>query len=105
MLVLIERTARKNIDNRDRGLDGFISNKKDVRNPRSEFMLKEFEDIVRGQIPMPDGNSYGFVSELNDLQKDILSILNIPFHYYDYCLVKHQVSDKDGITLSEHPWW
>ena len=84
MLVLIERTARNNIDNRDRGLDGFMPNKKDVRNPRSEFMLKEFEDIVQGQIQLPDGNSYGFVSELNDLQKDILSILGVPFHYYDY---------------------
>ena len=58
--------------------------KKDVRNPRSEFMLKEFEDIVQGQLPLPDGNSYGFVSELNDLQKDILSILDVPLHYYDY---------------------
>jgi hypothetical protein len=55
-----------------------------VRNPRSEFMLKEFEDIVQGQMQLPDGNSYGFVSELNDLQKDILSILNVPLHYYDY---------------------
>jgi transposase len=84
MLVLIERTARKSIDTRDRGLDGFMPNRKDVRNPRSEFMLKEFEDIVRGQMKLPDGNNYGFVSELNELQKDILSILNIPICYYDY---------------------
>ena len=84
ILVLIERTARKNIDNRDRGLDGFMPNRKDVRNPRSEFMLKEFEDIVQGQMQLPDRKSYGFVSELNDLQKDILSILDVPLHYYDY---------------------
>jgi len=84
MLVLIERTARKNIDKRDRGLDGFMPNRKDVRNPRSEFMLKEFEDIVQGQMQMPDGNEYGFVSELNVLQKDILSILDVPLYYYDY---------------------
>ena len=79
MLVLIERTARKNIANRDRGLDGFMPNRKDVRNPRSEFMLKEFEDIVQGVMQLPDGKNYGFVSDLNDLQKDILSILNVPF--------------------------
>jgi transposase len=84
MLVLFERTARSNIDNRDRGLDGFMPNKKDVRNPRSEYMLKEFEDIVQGQMQLPDGKNYGFVSELNDLQKDILSILDVPLHYYDY---------------------
>ena len=84
MVVLIERTARNNIDSRDRGLDGFMPNKKDVRNPRSEFMLKEFEDIVQGQMQLPDGNNYGFVSELNDLQKDILSILDVPLHYYEY---------------------
>jgi transposase len=84
MLVLLERTARKNIDNRDRGLDGFMPNKKDVRNPRSEFMLKEFEDIVQGQMQMPDGNNYGFVSQLNELQKDILCILGVPHYYYEY---------------------
>jgi transposase len=87
MLVLIERTARQNIDHRNQGLDGFMPNRKDVRNPRSEFMLKEFEDIVLGQMQLPDGNSYGFVSELNDLQKDILSILDVPLHYYDYQLL------------------
>ncbi len=84
MLILIERSARKNIDDRDRGLDGFMPNKKDVRNPRSEFMLKEFEDIVQGQLQLPDGNSYGFVSKLNKLQRDILSILGVPIQYYDY---------------------
>jgi transposase len=84
ILVLIERTARKNINNRDRGLDGFMPNRKDVRNPRSEFMLKEFEDIVKGEMQLPDGKNYGFVSELKDLQKDILSILGVPLYYYDY---------------------
>ncbi len=84
VLVLIERSARKNIEKRDKGLDGFMPNKKDVRNPKSEFMLKEFEDIVIGRIKLPDGNHYGFVSELNDLQKDILSILNVPIHYFEY---------------------
>lgn len=84
ILVLIERTARKNIDSRDKGLDGFMPNKKDVRNPKSEFILKEFEDIVIGHMKLPDGNEYGFVSELNDLQIDILSILNVSIDYYDY---------------------
>lgn len=84
ILVLIERTARKNIESRDKGLDGFMPNKKDVRNPKSEFMLKEFEDIVIGHMKLPDGNDYGFISELNDLQKDILAILDVPIDYYQY---------------------
>ena len=84
MVVLIERTARKNIRQRDYGLDNFMPNKTDVRNPRSEYMLKEFEDIVKGLMPLPDGNIYGFVSELNDLQRDILSVLGVPVYYYDY---------------------
>lgn len=50
--------------------------------PRSEYMLKEFEDIVKGQMQLPDGNTYGFVSELNRLQKYILTLLEIPSHYY-----------------------
>ena len=84
MVVLIERTARKNICERDYGLDNFMPNRVDVRNPRSEYMLKEFEDIVKGEMPLPDGNTYGFVSELNMLQRDILSVLEVPLNYYDY---------------------
>jgi len=84
MVVLIERTARKNIRERDYGLDNFMPNRVDVRNPRSEYMLKEFEDIVKGQLPLPDGNTYGFVSELNTLQQDILAVLEVPIYYYDY---------------------
>jgi hypothetical protein len=56
MVVLIERTARKNIRQRDRGLDGF----------------------------MPNGHTYGFMSELNPLQREILSILQVPLCWYDY---------------------
>ena len=84
MVVLIERTARKNINQRDYGLDGFMPNRSDVRNPKSEYMLKEFEDIVKGRIPLPDGDTYCFVSELNPLQRDILSILEVPIECYDY---------------------
>jgi len=84
MVVLIERTARKNIGQRDYGLDNFMPNRVDVRNPRSEYMLKEFEDIVKGELPLPDGNTYGFVSELNTLQRDILSVLEVPLNYYEY---------------------
>ncbi len=57
MVVLIERTTRKNIRERDYGIDNFMPNRVDVRNPRSEYMLKEFEDIVKGELPLPDGNT------------------------------------------------
>ena len=62
---LIERIARKNISEREYGLDGFMPNRSDVRNPKREYMLKEFEDIVKGEVPLPDGNTYGFVSGRN----------------------------------------
>ena len=61
-----------------------MPNRKDVRNPRSEYILKEFEDIVKGEMPLPDGKIYGFVSELNPLQCDILSILEVPDYCYEY---------------------
>jgi len=64
-----------------------MPNRKDVRNPRSEYMLKEFEDIVRGNMPLPDGQTYGFVSELKPLQRDILSILQVPPRWYDYAFL------------------
>ncbi len=47
IVVLIERTARKNIHERDRGFDGFMPNRKDVRNPQSEYLLKAREKIKR----------------------------------------------------------
>ena len=84
MIVLIERTARANIENRDKGLDNFMPNKKDVRNPRTEYMFSEFQYIVSGKVPMPGGQVSGFVSELNPLQKDILNILEVPFECYSY---------------------
>jgi transposase len=84
MVVLIERTARANIDNRDKGLDNFMPNKKDVRKPRTEYMFSEFQYIVSGKVPMPGGQISGFVSELNPLQKDILHILEVPFECYSY---------------------
>lgn len=84
VIVLMERTSRKNIRERDRGLDDFMPNRKDVRNPSCEYLLKEFEDLVSGQIPLPDGKTYNFVSDLNSLQSDILSILEVPPSCYDY---------------------
>ncbi len=84
VVVLIERNARANIENRNRGLDNFMPNKKDVRNPGTEYMLAEFQYIVSGKIPMSGGQVAGFVSELNPLQKDILYILDVPLEYYSY---------------------
>lgn len=84
IIVLIERTARKNIFQRERGLDNFMPNRNDVRNPRTEFMLAEFQYVVRGEMRLPDGHNYGFVSELTPLQVDILSILEVPLEVYTY---------------------
>lgn len=84
LVVLIERTARANIKKADRGLDNFMPNKKDVRNPSTEYMLAEFEFVVSGKVPMPGGKVAGFVSELTPLQKNILDILEIPVECYTY---------------------
>lgn len=84
LVVLIERTARDNIEKADKGLDNFMPNKKDVRNPSTEYMLAEFEFVVSGKVPMPGGEVAGFVSELNPLQKNILDILEIPVECYTY---------------------
>ena len=82
--VLIERSARKNIQARDKGLNGFMPNRKDVRNPTSENLLAEFQDMVKGELPLPTGQRVGFVSKLTDVQQDILELLNIPQYYYSY---------------------
>lgn len=84
IIVLMERHARKEIKHRDKGLDNFMPNRKDVRNPTSEYMLAEFQYIVKGEMTLPDGNTYGFVSELNELQKDILDILGVPIECFTY---------------------
>lgn len=84
IIVLIERNARMNIKHKDKGLDNFMPNRKDVRNPRSEYLLAEFQYIVKGEMKMPNGQAHGFVSELNELQKEILNILEVPLKYYTY---------------------
>ena len=84
LLVLIERACRKGIEERDKGLDNFMSNRKDVRNPRAENLLAAFEYVVSGEAVLPNGESYGFVSELTELQKDILSLLGVPHKYFTY---------------------
>jgi transposase len=84
IVVLIERTARRNIGTREKGLDGFMPNRKDVRNPKTEYLLAEFQYVVKGEIPLPNGNCSGFVSELTELQKDILQILEVPASCFTY---------------------
>jgi len=84
LIILIERTARNNVQARDKGLDNFMPNRKDVRNPRAEYMLKVFEFVVCGLMTLPDGKSCGFVSELTPLQMDILKILEVPDRFFSY---------------------
>jgi transposase len=84
IVVLIERAARSNIQSRDKGLDNFMPNRKDYRTPKAEYLLQKFEHIVAGTVQLEDGNDYGFVSELTDLQNDILRILDVPSCCYSY---------------------
>jgi len=78
VLVLIERTVRQNIIARERGLEQFLPNRKEVRNPTAEAILKHFQYVVVGTITLPDGTSWSFVSELTALQKDLLTLLDVP---------------------------
>lgn len=84
IIALIERTARKHIAQRDKGLDNFRPNRKDVRNPKTEHLLKEFHYIVKGEITLTNDNPLYFISELNELQRDILTILEVPFQCFTY---------------------
>jgi len=84
IVVLMERAARGNIRQRNRGLDDFMPNRNDVRNPRAEHLLSAFQHVVKGFLSMPDGGTYGFVSELNDLQRDILAVLDVPALCFSY---------------------
>ena len=61
-----------------------LPNRNDVRNPRTEKLLSEFQYIVKGETALEDGNTYGFVSELSELQKDILEILEVSFECFTY---------------------
>jgi transposase len=82
--VLIERNAKKSIQDRNKGLDDFMPNRKDVRNPTAENLLAEFQGVVQGEIPMQNNKSFGFVSKLTTIQQNILEILGIPLYYYSY---------------------
>jgi len=78
LLVLLERTARKNITHRNQGLTDFRPNRQDVRNPTAEYLLKAFQYLVTGTITLPDGTRYTFISELTEVQQDILRLLEVP---------------------------
>ncbi len=84
LLVLMERTARRNIEQRDRGLDQLMPNRNDVRNPKTESLLAAFKYIVQGRVLLYDGSVHGFISQLTASQKDILSILEVPSDYFTY---------------------
>jgi hypothetical protein len=61
-----------------------MPNRKNVKNPTTENLLAEFKDVVKGIIELPSGEKFGFVSKLTNIQKDILNVLGIPEHYFDY---------------------
>lgn len=84
MAVLIERSAREKIKARDKGLNNFLPNRNNVKNPTTENLLAEFKDVVKGIIELPSGETFGFVSKLTDIQNDILAVLGIPQHYFNY---------------------
>ncbi|MGA1869839.1 MAG: hypothetical protein ACMUJM_14990 [bacterium] len=93
LLVLIERTASRNIAIRERGLDNFKRNRKDVRNPRTEYLFNEFQYIVMGKILLNNKEFHYFISELNELQKDILEILNVLLYYFTYGFLYRGIQD------------
>jgi len=84
VVSLMERNARTNICLRDRGLDNFMPNKTDYRTPKAEYLLQKFEYVVHGEMRLPDGNTYGFVSKLTNTQRDILEVLGVPEACYTY---------------------
>jgi transposase len=84
LLVLMERTARRKIEQRHRGLDQLMPNRKDVRNPKTESLLAAFKYVVHGRVLMHDGSVHGFISQLTASQKDILTILEVPSDYFTY---------------------
>ncbi|MBI5593859.1 MAG: hypothetical protein HY881_25680 [Deltaproteobacteria bacterium] len=92
MAVLIERSAREKIKARDKGLDNFMPNRKNVKNPTTENLLAEFKDIVKGIIELPSGETFGFVSKLTDIQKDILAVSPNIISTTPICLI--QPDDK-----------
>jgi len=54
MVVLIERTARETIRQRDKGLDNFMPNRKDVRNPKTELRVSKQPKRKRNNHPKFD---------------------------------------------------
>ena len=84
IVVQVERTARINIQQRDRGLDDLMPNRKDVRNPKAEHLLAAFEHVVKGAMHGPSGTTYGFVSKLTALQSEIITVLEVPPECFSY---------------------
>jgi hypothetical protein len=75
-----QSSAREQIKTRNKGLDNFMPSRKNVKNPTTENLLAEFKDVIE----LPSGEKFGFVSKLKNIQKDILEVLGIHEHYFNY---------------------
>jgi len=67
-----------------------MPNRRDVRNPKAEYLLSVFQYVVAGLIPMADGREYGFVSKLTPIQLGILKILEVPKECFSFRYISIQ---------------
>ena len=61
-----------------------MTNRKEYRTVKADYLLQKFEHVVLGSMRLPNGKNYGFVFDLTEVQSDILAILDAPERFYSY---------------------
>lgn len=81
LYTLINREIAQALETRDRPLVGLMPNNIRSWRPQANFLLEAFKNIQLVSIELSDRTEI-YVTSLNDLQKEILSLLSVPFYLY-----------------------
>jgi len=81
LYTLINREIANSLEARDKPLVGLMPNRIQSRRPQANFLLEAFKNIQLVSIELYDRTEI-YVTSLNDLQKEILSLLGVSLYLY-----------------------
>lgn len=97
LYTLINREIANSLEERDRPLVGLMPNNIQSWRPQTNFLLEAFKNIQLVSIELGDKTEI-YVTSLNDLQKEILSLLGVPLYLYSKEAIIQHISES-GIRI------
>lgn len=86
-LTLLEHVVRENLAKTGQKLAGIYAGnpKRETATPKAETILRAFKNIYLTTIHVAD-HTYQQITPLNDLQRQILALCDLPANLYDLLL-------------------